>query len=258
MYQSLSPSMQLRPTILENLYTIIVKTLDSGSYALKGGYILSKLLPEFRRSTFDIDISIESLSTFTRIVENLSPYLEDLIQQGLIYSYSCKDPSIKGSRNVSGYIKLYVKSNANSKKVVLCGIDFDLKLRNSRLGVSTLQDGSFVYSFERMLADKVSALYSTEKILIHRVRDIVDIYLILINSKNLNLHLILSLAKTNGADLNTISTFEMLVSTKRTFVKDELTSCIHSDRFNKSSLGISVKDLIQIVLQFIYILRNLS
>lgn len=169
-----------REVILHDLYSLIGGKLPSSSYAMKGGYVLRSLLDEVAetkdiRYTEDIDVSVKGIEYFSSIVDAVLPYIQRLIANGTIYSYKIQEPNIETGR--SGYIKLYRKATANTRAYVYCGIDVDIRVLD--YGSITLNDGMSSYSIERMLADKFMALYFGDlKRILHRSKDIVDIYLI--------------------------------------------------------------------------------
>ena len=169
-----------REAILHDLYSLIGSRLPSSSYAMKGGYILRSLLDEVAetrdiRYTADIDVSVKGIEYFSSIVDAVLHYIQRLIANGTIYSYKIQEPNIETGR--SGYIKLYRKATANTRAYVYCGVDVDIRALD--YGIITLNDGMSSYSIERMLADKFMALYFGDlKRILHRSKDIVDIYLI--------------------------------------------------------------------------------
>ena len=157
---------------------------------MKGGYILQSLLNEVAetrdiRYTEDIDVSVKSTEYFNTIVSAVLPYIQRLVANDTIYSYKILKPNIETGK--SGYIKLYRKATANTRAYVYCGIDVDIRALD--YGIITLNDGTSSYSIERMLADKFMALYFGDlKRVLHRSKDIVDIYLIVryLKAKNLS------------------------------------------------------------------------
>ena len=169
-----------RELILHDLYLLIGGSLPSSSYAMKGGYVLRSLLDEVAetrdiRYTEDIDVSVRGIEYFSSIVDAVLPYIQRLVANDTIYSYKIQEPDIETGR--SGYIKLYRKATANTRAYVYCGIDVDTRVLD--YGIITLNDGTSSYSVERMLADKFMALYFGDvKRILHRSKDIVDIYLI--------------------------------------------------------------------------------
>ncbi len=146
------------------------------SYAFKGGYILKIILggegEDIRRTT-DIDLSIGRIDYFDKIVEIIEPLAKKWVSTRSIYSYKINRPK----ENSTGNIKFYKKFSENIKAFVYCGIDIDLHPIN--YGIIVLTGGGSAYSVERMLAEKFWAMYtSNEKILVRRIKDVLNIYLL--------------------------------------------------------------------------------
>lgn len=165
--------------ILNDMYRAICSVLPVSSYAFKGGYVLKSILDSYPttkdlRRTTDIDIDISSEEYFSEIINALIPVAETWIARGIVNSYKYSKPT----KQISGYFKLYKKPSANSKAFVFCGVD--IGLHPIFYGIIRLNSGINVYSIERMLSDKVWVMFTgTDKLLIHRSKDILDIYLIL-------------------------------------------------------------------------------
>ena len=165
-----------REEILKEVFKSIVSYMPMSSYAFKGGYILKIILggewEDIRRTT-DIDLSIGRIDYFDKIVEIIEPLAKEWVSTGSIYSYKINRPK----ENSTGNIKFYKKFSENTKAFVYCGIDIDLHPVN--YGIIMLTGGGSAYSVERMLAEKFWAMYaSNEKILVHRIKDVLDIYLL--------------------------------------------------------------------------------
>lgn len=166
--------LQLRNNILMGLYKIIGESLRNEDYAFTGGYVLASKLPNVRR-THDIDLSILSPDTFELALSPILMYLENLKNQGKIYSYTHKPPVV-GKVLRSGSIKIYIKVHDNARKKFLCGVDF--AVNETRYGCTLTPKGYKEFCPEVMLADKVSGLYKDIDTLLVRIRDVFDIYLI--------------------------------------------------------------------------------
>lgn len=169
--------------LLNILYSELVKnSKDIGVYALKGGFVLSRYITNSKmRATSDIDMSVTGDLSFNKIVEVLKPILEKLKLEGQISKYEVKAPRVSETKNTSGKIKLFRKYSkagipiANQPSMSVCGID--ISIHDLSFGLMTLNDGMTSFSIERMLSDKVAVLYSDERKIIRRCRDLYDIFL---------------------------------------------------------------------------------
>lgn len=165
--------------MLDQMFDIVKSVLPVEAYAMKGGYILKSILntsslTRNTRTTSDIDLDVASNEYFELIVNSLIPLIESCVKEGRIYKYSISNPRT----NVTGNIKLYRKKDENTKAFVFCGID--IAVHPISYGIMMLEDELPCYAIERMLADKFWSMYhtSSKKILYHRIRDLLDIYLI--------------------------------------------------------------------------------
>ena len=177
--------------MLDSIFQIIKNVLPIESYAMKGGYILKSILNTSSitkdiRVTSDIDLDVISQNYFDVVVEGIKPVIEEWVQEGRINKYSITYPKERSTGN----IKLYKKRDENSKAFVFCGID--LAIHPVSYGTVVLNNGLRYYSIERMLADKFWAMYSIKdkKVLYHRIKDLLDIYLIgrYLRGNNLNIN----------------------------------------------------------------------
>ena len=256
-----------REVILHDLYSLIGSQLPSSSYAMKGGYVLRSLLDEVAetrdiRYTEDIDVSVKGVEYFSSIVDAVLPYIQRLIANGTIYSYKIQEPSIATGR--SGYIKLYRKSTANTRAYVYCGVDVDIRVLN--YGIISLNDGMSSYSIERMLADKFMALYFGDlKRILHRSKDIVDIYLLSIYLKDKNgvlqLNILLRSIKSQLrqrciSSVPSCSSLETIYCSNLDVLIDSVNRVKESDRMNHGMLKISSNEIIECALNFINYIRS--
>lgn len=165
--------------MLDQMFDIVKSVLPVEAYAMKGGYILKSILntsslTRNTRTTSDIDLDVASNEYFELIVNSLIPLIESWVNGGRIYKYSISNPRT----NATGNIKLYRKKDENTKAFVFCGID--IAVLPISYGIMMLEDELPCYAIERMLADKFWSMYytSSKKILYHRIKDLLDIYLI--------------------------------------------------------------------------------
>lgn len=203
-----------KKTILDRMFSLIVSNDSLSAYAFKGGYVLSNFICKNSglRSTSDLDVSVESKFDFQLIIDSVSPYLNSLKQSGVIYDYKIKEPLVTKLRNVSGGIKVYRKKDSNSKKYVFVGID--VSIHSLSYGLVSIQ-GVNVYSIERSLADKLSAMYSSESTVVRRVRDLYDLYIFNLLNYSLDERLLSKCLRERNVDLSERSTVELMLSSKR-------------------------------------------
>lgn len=162
--------------ILDLLYKkllVILSNLDI--YALKGGYIMSHYIAKGMRYSSDIDLSISKAKDFESIKSSIVPLLDSLKNEGQICKYKIKEPQVTESGNRSGCFKLYRNTGENTPARLLCGID--VSIHDLSFGVIVINDEVSSFSIERMLADKISILYSDLNTLVRRCRDMYDIFL---------------------------------------------------------------------------------
>lgn len=259
-----------RERILQDMFSIVRSVLPTSSYAFKGGYMLKTILNSSAktrniRHTTDLDIDISSEEYFDKIVDSLKPYLESLKSAGVIYSYMFKRPQIKGTRNISGSVRLYRKGSENTKKYVFCGID--IGVHPLFYGIVQMVDGTNVYSLERSLADKFCAMYfQEEKGILHRAKDIMDLFLIqqylTEQSVQLNFKLILFSIHSKLEDMRLsalpdVSSLERIYVYKKTALVDAVKQTIMSERIQEELLDYSsASDIIKSAISFVNVLRG--
>lgn len=165
--------------MLDQMFNVLKGILPVESYAMKGGYILksilnTNILTRNTRTTSDIDLDVVSNDYFELIINGITPLINSWVKEGKIYKYSISNPRA----NATGNIKLYRKRDENTKAFVFCGVD--IAVHPVSYGIMMLEGELPCYSIERMLADKFWSMYytSSKKILYHRIKDLLDIYLI--------------------------------------------------------------------------------
>lgn len=121
-------------------------------------------------------------------------------------------------------------------------------------------DGYAKYSFERMLIDKISVLYSNKDSIIRRIRDVYDIYCIYTSfSKSLNMSLMVSLLPYRQIDLYQKSAFESLLESSPSEIIIPLQKMLIEDVRVDKSIGskINICDILETVLVLLNRLRGL-
>lgn len=219
--------------ILDNIFDIILKNSDKvGSYAFKGGYVLSKYYFKEARCTTDIDMSISDVATFNMLLGYLKPYLDSLVNSNEIFTYRYRVPKIVGNRSISGSIGLCRKRYEegvrleNQKTVIFCKID--ISIHDLSFGLMTQNDKVISFSVERMLTDKLSVLYLEKDKVFRRIRDCYDIYLYDSLNYVLNNEVFRRCLKYRNIDIYKITTFEKLVNTDSISLKNSLNEFLKS------------------------------
>lgn len=148
-------------------YMVIELTKEFGNkLAFKGGYMLTKLLPNSARQTTDIDFSILSEEVYTSIKDTLTRISEHFKKLGIIDDYIIKD---RIQRRMSGGADLY----KNGEKIL--GVDVgwhDITYGTQLTKIDVAEVNAFL--IERMVADKVTAIMSRKRF--RRTKDIYDLY----------------------------------------------------------------------------------
>lgn len=219
--------------ILDTMFDIILKNSDKvGSYAFKGGYVLSKYYFKEARCTTDIDMSISNVVSFNMLLGYLKPYLDSLVNSNEIVSYKYRPPKIVGNRSVSGSIGLCRKRHEegvrpeNQKNIIFCKID--ISIHDLSFGLMTQNDKAVSFSVERMLADKISVLYLGKDKVLRRIRDCYDIYLYDYLNYILDNEVFKRCLKYRNVDIYKITTFEKLVNMDSNSLKFSLNRFLES------------------------------
>lgn len=240
---------ELVASILDDMYNIVKSSLSNDVYSFKGGFILKKVLESKEetkgiRRTTDIDMSILDEITFKAIEESLVPYLNIKKEEGIIHSYKFKLPMVEGNRNSSGGVKVFYKPSESEAKRVLCGID--ISYHPLDYGVIIFNDGSSVYTIERMLADKLCVMFASEDKLLRRIRDVLDIYLIikyLGDSDNLEINALIHCLRQrsieSNVDFKKLSTLEVMCANVDSWgiLLDRFNSFLKSEKVSNYYLG---------------------
>lgn len=162
-------TMSSREEILDYIMVFLCERIDLNVSVFKGGYVLTKLIPDEARMTEDIDFSISEERQYYEIIPVLEDLGEQLLKLNIITSYEVK-PSI-GPRS-SGGIHMSVPGNISDIKI-------DIGWHDLSWGVSKWNCIGFDcnrFEVERMLSDKISAIYSRKRF--RRTKDIYDFYIL--------------------------------------------------------------------------------
>lgn len=158
-----------RSEILDYIMVFLCERIDVSVSVFKGGYVLTKLIPNEARLTEDIDFSISEERQYYDIIPVLKDLGENLLSLGIIASYEVKDTIAPTS---SGGIKMMPVDGSSNIKI-------DIGWHDLSWGVSSWQCLGFNcnrFEVERMLSDKISAIYSRKRF--RRTKDIYDFYIL--------------------------------------------------------------------------------
>lgn len=177
--------------ILDYIMVFICERVSSVQRAYKGGYVLMKMYPNTARYSHDIDFSISDKDQYELVKLVLDELGNDLINKGVISNYDIKDEI---APTKSGGIKLY-----RTDKMQL-GID--IGLHDLSYGLSRWSFNGFSLSkfeIERMLSDKISAIFSKKRF--RRAKDLYDFFIIY-NSCNVDINKLAEFISIRGIDWN--------------------------------------------------------
>lgn len=177
--------------ILDYIIVFVCQRLKSVKSAFKGGYTLMKILPEVARLSHDIDFSISDVEQYELVKSVLHELGTALIGMNIISSYEVKEIITETS---SGGIKLQRDDKVN--------LGIDIGLHNLSYGIQSWDIfGQEVERFmvERMLADKISAIFSRKRF--RRSKDLYDLY-ILTASCDVNIDILRECLNERSIDWN--------------------------------------------------------
>lgn len=236
--------------LLDFFYRKIGSSLGNSVYAFKGGYILGKCIGREYRSTMDLDMSVSNSGVFDYIKQILTPELEKMKAEGKIHSYKFKEPEVKGTKNVSGGVKIFRMGEFNGIPRKYKYTDIDISIHNLQGGIIVNDDGFSQYTTERSLSDKVAVLYSNKDTLLRRIRDIYDIYcMVQVTKGEIDIDSCLSFCEERNINLYQRSVFESFLSVDSDMMIGVLESFIRDgERVGMTiSSGIGVVDVLDSV-----------
>lgn len=159
--------------LMDKIAVVVLNSFnDISVFSMKGGWVLSKLFPNGFRKTVDVDMSISDVKYFDNLINNLEELCVNLMNTGDIHNYKIIYPNVETHR--SGGVKMY-RLAPNGRKYKVSGLDVSVKSLDSCVVV--MNDFLPVFCFERMLADKISVLFSDSYL--RRIKDIFDARLII-------------------------------------------------------------------------------
>ena len=137
--------------------------------AFKGGYMLTKLIPNCARQTHAIDFSIQHSELYQSLINTMTAIGTKFVKDGIISSFEIKQTI---GPHCSGGMDMY---NASGAKIL--GIDVgwhDITFGTTKTVIDIGEVRAF--EVERMLADKIAATLSRKRF--RRAKDIYDIFCI--------------------------------------------------------------------------------
>ena len=175
--------------ILDFMVVFLCERLRPIKKAFKGGYVLMKLLPEQARYSHDIDFSISSEEQYDNVKLVLDDLGKVLVANKVISNYTIKDEI---APTKSGGI-ICNRDNLKSN------IGIDIGLHDISYGIGEWKILGFtenVFLIERMLADKLSAIYSPKRF--RRAKDLYDVYILKQSTPNINYKVLLEFINKRG------------------------------------------------------------
>lgn len=161
-----------RQEILDWMMLFVCQRIDVEFSAFKGGYVLTKLMPDEARATEDIDFSIYDYKQYAIIKDVLAEMAECLKNYGVITEYTIKEDI--GERSSGG---IHMKAVDGSSDIKI-----DIGWHDLSYGITSWSYQGFNcnrFEVERMLSDKISAIYSRKRF--RRTKDLYDFYILTSN-----------------------------------------------------------------------------
>lgn len=158
-----------RVEILDWIMIFLCERIDLSYSYFKGGYVLTKLMSKEARQTEDINFSISEEGQYYEIKNILIQLGEALKGKGVIEDFEVKETIAPTS---SGGISMTTSSDKKNIKI-------DIGWHDMSYGVTSWKCFGFDcnrFEIERMLSDKISAIYSRKRF--RRTKDIYDFFIL--------------------------------------------------------------------------------
>lgn len=163
-------SVEYNPVNSQMDYMVLELVREFGDrLAFKGGYMLTKLIPDTARQTTDVDFSIQDTALYQRLIKSMEHIGEHFKSIGECSSYKIKQEI---TPTMSGGMDIY---DVYGRKFL--GIDVgwhDITYGTTTVSIDICDLRAF--EVERMLADKISAILSRKRF--RRPKDLYDLYCI--------------------------------------------------------------------------------
>lgn len=221
--------------ILDYIAVFVCSRIESvTNFELKGGYVLMKIIPGKARYSHDVDFSISSDEQYEIVKEVLNQLGTDLQSKGVIDSYEVKDTI---SPTSSGGMKL-IRNDSNKKNL---GIDIGWHDLSYGIQAWNIFDGDYNrFTVERMLSDKICAIYSRNRF--RRAKDLYDVYIIT-SSCDVNTDTLRRFLDKRGIDWNS-SPFKdaVIAEYAESYNKLNISTC-NSKVVDKPEFGVCMRKL---------------
>ena len=158
-----------RIELLDYIMIFLCERIDLKMSVFKGGYVLTKLIPDEARLTEDIDFSVSTEGQYKDIIPVLDELGKIFVDKGIITDYEIK-PTIAPTS--SGGIKMSPVDGTSQIKIDIGW--HDLSWGVQKWGCFGFDNNRF--EIERMLSDKISAIYSRKRF--RRTKDLYDFYIL--------------------------------------------------------------------------------
>lgn len=163
-------SVEYNPVNSQMDYMVLELVREFGdSLAFKGGYMLTKLIPDTARQTTDVDFSIQDTALYQRLVQSMERIGERFKSTGECSSYKIKQEI---APTMSGGMDLYDEYGRKFLGIDVGWHDITYGTVTTSIDICDLR----AFEVERMLADKVSAILSRKRF--RRPKDLYDLYCI--------------------------------------------------------------------------------
>lgn len=224
--------------ILDYIIVFVCSRIKSvTSYAAKGGYVLMKIIPDLARYSHDIDLSISSGEQYELVKEVLHELGDILKSKDVISGYEIKETI---SPTSSGGIKLMREGNKKDLGIDIGWHDLSYGIKSWNI----LNEDFERFTVERMLADKLSAIYSRKRF--RRTKDLYDVHIIT-SSCTVDADKVREYLERRGIDWDA-SPFKDVVIKEyaRGYDKLDITSC-NGKLIDKPDFSVCMKSLARLV-----------
>ena len=163
-------SVEYNPINTDMDYMVLELVREFGDkLAFKGGYMLTKLIPDTARQTADIDFSIQSSELYQALIHSMERLGKRFVSEGKVSTYRVKADI---SKTKSGGMDMYDSSGSKVLGIDVGWHDITFGTTTTSIDVCTLR----AFEVERMLADKITAILSAKRF--RRPKDLYDLYCI--------------------------------------------------------------------------------
>lgn len=163
-------SIEYNPVNSQMDYMVLELVREFGDkLAFKGGYMLTKLMPDTARQTTDVDFSIQNSAPYQQLLKSMERIGEHFKSIGECSSYKIKQeitPTMSGGMDIfDEYGRKFLGIDVGWHDITYGTVTTSIDICDLR-----------AFEVERMLADKVSAILSRKRF--RRPKDLYDLYCI--------------------------------------------------------------------------------